>query len=736
MPASALTELAQRGGYEEFESRCLELLESGEIKLSQLVAPFEQLEQSGHAERLATLTQMVLDLVGAQSDPPTALKLTRIALIGSPDNTELRQLAVDLYRGLYGHTPGFDVILSASGLTGGRPIRMALRLLDLCLTLQPGDPLISRMDDRVVEVAEIDRANGLFTLRQGNRVTTRPAPEVAREFERIAADDFRVMRQLCPEQLAELIEKDPVAVVVGLIRAHGGHVDADLLKHDLVPRHIPPSEWAAWWSRARTRLKRSPHVVIEGRSPIILTYCAAGRTLEEETWEAIESQRELGQRVSLIEGYLRECKSRRQQPDSQLLQRFHNHLSGCIAETRERRPDEALSCALAIRRLEKKGLPATEHSLGLAAELLRETGSPTKLLRRVEPEALRELALAALREARPDDWAEIATAWMPYASANLLDKLASAAIECGRRDDVQRFIDMGLDDPAGNPELLFWLWKGPRDANTLNLPPDDELFRTILDSLSTLGRSIPAEAGVVKTFRQRMRAALGLHDHAKAARCLERASEAAAITFRRQIERLEGVGDNVRSRLLRLLREQHPQLWVEKRRQLQPWEDTETLWCTTQGLGRRTAERDEIVNVKMPQNAKRIGEAASHGDLSENSEYKFALEERDFLRAQLATANDELSRSRVLSPHDVPDDHVGIGSRVLLRRLDDNSQRSLTFLGPFETDVDRQILSYLAPVSQKLMGRRVGDRVALSIDGRETDFEILQTENALDRPGP
>ena len=38
----------------------------------------------------------------------------------------------------------------------------------------------------------------------------------------------------------------------------------------------------------------------------------------------------------------------------------------------------------------------------------------------------------------------------------------------------------------------------------------------------------------------------------------------------------------------------------------------------------------------MRANAKAIGEAAAHGDLSENSEYRFALEERDLLRARLA----------------------------------------------------------------------------------------------------
>lgn len=245
MPASELLELARSGAYDEFESRCLELLERGTLKLAQLVTPFERLEQTGQAERLATLTQMAIDLVGSASDSPAALALARLALQAAPANEELRRLTLDLYRAVHGGNPRFTVVLQASGLAGGRPVRTALKLLDLGLTLQPGDPLISRMDGHVAEVTDIDVEHALFTLRREGRTTTRPAAEVAREYDRVAPDDFRVLRQLRPERLNALIEEDPVALVVGLIQAHGGHIDADQLKHELVTRLITAGDCRA-----------------------------------------------------------------------------------------------------------------------------------------------------------------------------------------------------------------------------------------------------------------------------------------------------------------------------------------------------------------------------------------------------------------------------------------------------------------------------------------------------------
>ena len=136
-----------------------------------------------------------------------------------------------------------------------------------------------------------------------------------------------------------------------------------------------------------------------------------------------------------------------------------------------RRPAEALACALVISRLAEKGLPATEESRAMAATMLRETRDPGTLLRGVEHDGLRELGMAVLQTARPDDWAQYSLAWLPTAPAGLLDKIATAAIDGGHADAVQGFIDAGLADLVRHPELVYWLWKGPKRAEALLRAP-------------------------------------------------------------------------------------------------------------------------------------------------------------------------------------------------------------------------------------------------------------------------
>jgi len=423
------------------------------------------------------------------------------------------------------------------------------------------------------------------------------------------------------------------------------------------------------------------------------------------------------------------------------LQRFRAHLAGHVESVEQRRPTEALAAALVIERLDQsrdhEGAvyrddgASDQEAGGPAVSMLRQAGDPARLIARLRDDALWKLALDALASARPDDGPACAVHMMARAPASLLDRIVAAGLAGGLRDPVQQHIDEALADPVYHPELIYWLWKGPQHSQELNLPPADELFTDIIDALSALGRTVTTSVRATRDFRQRMRTALGLRDYAQVRACLQRVPPDRAVTLRRQLERLDGIGDNARLRMLNMLREAHPTLWETSLKRLEAWEDPEVLWTTPEGLRRKTEERDHLVNVTMRENARRIGEAASHGDLSENSEYRFALEERDLLRARLAQINTELAKARTLEPHQLPTNHVGVGSRVTLRNLTDGARRVMTFLGPFDVDVDRGVYNYLAPVAQKLMGTAVGRRVTLNVDGCDVEFEVVTVANGL-----
>lgn len=731
MAQTQLLELAKAGNIEAFESRCLELITSGALQLADLVKPFQQLQQSKQTERAGAIAQVVLENVDAAADPKSALMIARAAWASSPKDEKARQLVVDLLTRAYGDRPGFAMVLEGSGITTGRAPRAALKYIDYCLELKPGDVLHSRMDDRVVEVHEVDAAGGIVVIRRDGRLATLPVAELAREYDQIDPDDFRVLQQLRPERLNHLLNADPAALVIGLIRAHGRPLDSDTLRAELVPKVLKEAEWSKWWTHTRSILRRNPHVAMEGRSPVVMSYSAEAQTLEDDTWAQFESQSDPGKWQATIEGYFREKAKNKEAPDAALLARVHDHLFRYAQSIRTKRPAEAVCCGLVINRLASQGLPATSESLALASEMLARSPEPAALIRRFEEDLFWEQALLLLPTARPHDYVDHFIALIATAPAARLDTLVGAALKAGRADAVQAVIDASLADLVRSPEVIYWMWKGPKARDGLKLPQPQELLIAILDKLTALLKLAGPPTAAVKEFRNRMKAALSLKDFAQVRSCFEKIGGSAAITVRRQLERLEGLGDNAPYRMLDILREIHPELWIVKQERVERWADETTLWCTPEGLRKRTAERDAIVNVEMRDNARRIGEAAALGDLSENSEYKFALEERDLLRARLARVNEELSIAQTFDAGDVPDDHVGIGSKVLLRNTANGETREMAIFGPFEADVERGVFSYKAPFCQKLMGLKVGEKAVVPFDGREHEFEIVEIRNAL-----
>jgi transcription elongation GreA/GreB family factor len=735
MPTTDLMKLAQKDNLDGFESRFMAALEEGGLDLAQLAPPFRQLEGSKERERVATLGQMALENLDVESDPAATLDVARVALVADPKNEGLRTRVAALYHTVHGDKPGFDRLMASAGLETGRPARNAVRVLQTALTIAKGDALVSRTEDSVVEVMDVDLESGLFTVRRAGRPNTMSALDLAREFEPIGSSDFRVVRQLHPERIGELLDSDPIAVILGLLRAHDDLLKQDELKRELVPRHLDAGKWSKWWTRARAAMRQCPNIIVEGRSPVVLTYCAQGRTSEDELWEAFEGARDQADWLGLIEAYLREKRSHKELPDSDALQKLADHVDAYADGLGDKRLREAFHCALVRERLGALMDPDGDSGARPAVEMLRAAAADAaSLIEGIHDSAMWGLALDALESAFGEGAGEHAVSLIGIAPATHLDRILKIVADAELVAAAQSYVEMAAADPIEYPEMAYWLWKGPAEVPGLELPSDDALFAANLQTLSSIGRTLHPGPEVAKRFRHRIKAALSLRSFGKVRECLERVSRARAITIRRQIEWLEGMGDTVKGKLIGIMRELHSELWLKPVVRVEPWEDEGVLWGTRAGIERKQSELDELVNVQMRENAKRIGEAASHGDLSENSEYKFALEERDFLRARVAQASQQLALAVPIEARDVPTDHTGIGTRVVVRNTTTSAEQSLTFLGPFDTDPDHGLYNYKAPMCQLLLGLHVGDVAHVTLSDVEADYEIVSIACGVD-PG-
>ncbi|HKW28577.1 MAG TPA: GreA/GreB family elongation factor, partial [Verrucomicrobiae bacterium] len=141
------------------------------------------------------------------------------------------------------------------------------------------------------------------------------------------------------------------------------------------------------------------------------------------------------------------------------------------------------------------------------------------------------------------------------------------------------------------------------------------------------------------------------------------------------------------------------------------------LLVSWESLERRRAEYEELVQKKIPANSKEIAIARSYGDLSENHEYKAAKEMQKILMRRKEELETQLARARGTDFSNAKTDAVGIGTIVVATDLGANQSESFTILGAWDSDPEKGVISYLSPVAQSLLNRKVGEEVEFEFHG-------------------
>ncbi len=736
MAEVTLIDLAERGEISALEDRWLSAIEDNSASRDEMLETLEALNRNGRGTTAAELAWTWLTAEGERSAPTDVLDLGRACMLRCADNPDMRVELARLYEEVYADRPGIDRLIEIAGLKGDKSPRRALRTLDIALGLHEGDTLLSRSEERAGRVIRIDPEKCLYTLQVGGGEQTLDADELALKYDPVDANDFRVLRQLAPERIPDLLNNDPAGAVIGILKSHRGRIDADELKHLLTPSILPAEQWAGWWSKARNALKRCPNVVLEGRNPVWLVYDAQGRTLEDEIlpeWIKAETPT---QRLTVLETYLREVRGRKTQLQDHLLDRMRRDLSARIDIARHRSPSDALAEALILERLSESAGTIAD-AVSVARQILQESNNPAELLLQIKdsPRFLRALEL--LQETRPDDWPELYERMLPRATAEGCEWMAKALLHAGHPDRLAAAMNKIPDDWSRHLDAICWLWRGPSDAAIMNLdgltlPPPRQLLPRILEYLGQLVRRDDTPPDLLRDARVKIRNALSANKYARYREVIKEMGDSLAFTVYWTIDRLEGLGQVVREDTLNIIRAAYPQLFVKQ--QTDPWFDEAIIFCTAEGMNKRREELEYLQKVKIPQNAKAIGEAASHGDLSENSEYKFALEERDLLQARAMRIQEELGRARMLSAQEINTSEVDIGVRVTIVGTNGGIRRDLTILGPWEADMEKGIYNYRAPLCLKLKGLKIGDVVTLDLDNGEQSYRVENIANALARP--
>lgn len=149
-------------------------------------------------------------------------------------------------------------------------------------------------------------------------------------------------------------------------------------------------------------------------------------------------------------------------------------------------------------------------------------------------------------------------------------------------------------------------------------------------------------------------------------------------------------------------------------------------YLTQEGYNRLKAELEEMKSKGRKEVAAAIAEAREKGDLSENAEYDAAKDAQGMLELKISELEKVMSNARVLDESQLDTSKVTVLCNVLIKNIKTKKSVQYKLVSESEADLKARKISVTSPIGKSLLGKAVGDKVAVETPGGNINFEIME----------
>ena len=79
----------------------------------------------------------------------------------------------------------------------------------------------------------------------------------------------------------------------------------------------------------------------------------------------------------------------------------------------------------------------------------------------------------------------------------------------------------------------------------------------------------------------------------------------------------------------------------------------------------------------------------------------------------------------MFDPTTITTTRVGFGTIVVLEKPDTQTKQTYTILGPWESDPENGVISYMSPLGTNLLNHKAGETLSFTVNEEEKTYKIL-----------
>lgn len=553
-----------------------------------------------------------------------------------------------------------------------------------------------------------------FARKRGHKMSLKMAVNALSTFPK---DHIWVLKAvLKKEELREKIKSDLPWSLKTIIKSFDNAADLKKIKTELVPSILTVNEWTSWSSQAREILKTDSSF---GNLPDKLDQYVVREnpiSYEEKTYNKFKAQKNYFSRLSIFFEFI---ENEDISIDSDFFTEIFDYFANYV-KSYTNVNEYVVSSFLLLRKIIKR-YPFLNPGLDMDfSGLFSQIESVEEVFSKIDNTDIRKDFVELIKDYR-EDWKAIYLSLIPvYLSKYLVDQLTEH--DCF--EEVKKlFIDI-VDNCRENREAFIWLVRNYSDSaslKTFSLNYEKILIGMIhLLDISyreiTNKKEVSFNRKINKQIQSYLFGDSRVHNYFS-----EKGPESISRLFT-LISDIKDMDPKIKVDLKQEIIDKHPdfKFYGDNEKEVV----TRTLYVTSESYNRKQKQLKHILEAEIPENSKEIGAAIALGDLRENAEYKAAKEKQDMLNNQANKIKEELEKSQLFDPQNVNTSSISFGNKVVLHNLETNEEEDYTILGPWESEPEKNIISYLSPFGSALLNHKEKEELSFAINERKYHYRV------------
>lgn len=698
------------GFFKIWEEYCL----SDEIDNEELVKILLAIKASNLAKPFGQFADTALSLLPRVRDKDRTDEILKLILDLQTTNSDVfAKVALDYLEKRYSSHRYFSEMVHLVGLRQKRSFQGALSNFELLAHLQVGNFVFHTGGWSVGEIMEVSflREHVSVEFEGISQPKDLSFSSAMSNLIPLSKEHFLARRFGNPDLLEKEGKADPLSLIKLLLRDLGPKNAIDI-KEELAELVIPEKDWAKWWQTTRTKIKKDTEIQSPNslKDPFVLRGESLSHT--REFLQAVNPSLSDHKLVLTIYNFTRDFpeilkdKDARKKIEELLLERkkeYHSSMS--VIEV-------ALQFEIGLL------LETLLHHEGTVAPIISGLNNFAELIEKIEIIAFKKRLLNLIR--KREDWQTVFINLLFLVHQNQLrDTIFKELLEDpNTKSFLQEKCKQLLHHVTIYPEAFFWYFQKILADSSLPFG-DAQGRRTFLEASCILLHFVenkPEHKELCKKLHQFL--------CGKKYLCIRQIIENSSAEYLREFLLLASKCYTFSKHDMKILHSLAEV--VQPAMKVADLPEEETIWTTAEGFRIIQEKIHHIGTVEILENAKEIERARAYGDLRENSEYKFALEKRARLQGELKMLTKQLNSSRILTAADIPEGIAAPGSIVELAT--DDGKISYTLLGPWDSNVEKNILSFQSKLAQAMIGRKVED----TFEFQDKNYTIISIRSYLD----